>query len=243
MSAGRVPPMAFRPPQDSTSDAILSMDRYTPRTNLPAVWLLCPFAGCLLFVAGCGDKEDIRTYTVPKPSVIAKSNPPVAVKRDPTAVAPAKRPSAASPLTYKTPEGWRPGQSGAMRAAAFEVVDGDKKLEITAITLPNSGLLENVNRWRNQVHIEPLTDEQLKAATKKVPVGLLSGDFVEMVGADDEKRPDAILGVIVAQSDRAWFFKLKGDPELAAREKDKFLAFVQSVKFDGAEQTEAADGK
>ncbi|MEX2285823.1 MAG: hypothetical protein WD648_01960 [Planctomycetaceae bacterium] len=182
---------------------------------------------------------------MPKPHVLAQSNPPDPVARDAGAKSPLMRPSPASPLTYTAPEGWRPGQTGAMRAAAFDVVDGDKKLEITVISLPPSDLLENVNRWRDQVHIAPMTDEQLKSAVKTVPVGSLSGDFVELVGTDNEKRPETILGVIVTQADRAWFFKLKGNAELASREKDRFLAFVQSTRFGGAEGagTGAGDGK
>jgi hypothetical protein len=41
----------------------------------------------------------------------------------------------------------------------------------------------------------------------------------------------AILGVMAAAGGRLWFIKLKGDHDLAAREKPRFEAFVKSLKL------------
>ncbi len=57
----------------------------------------------------------------------------------------------------------------------------------------------------------------------------------------DAKSKQTILGVIAPDGARTWFFKLKGDTELAAREAPRFKAFVQSVKFNQA--VGANDGK
>lgn len=151
------------------------------------------------------------------------------------------RPSAddSPPLTYDTPQGWTPGKTGGFRKAAFEVRDGGKKVEITAIDLPAAGgeLLPNVNRWRQQIQLEPTTQEQLDRDIKMINVGPLSGDYIELVGPKTADPHQTILGVIVNTGDKAWFFKLQGDAALAEREKQRFAAFVQSIKIRGTEGT------
>jgi hypothetical protein len=135
-------------------------------------------------------------------------------------------------LKYDVPQGWQPGKATFVSSVAFEVVDGSKRVEITATGLPPSGLLANVNRWRGQLQLEAWTEQQLESQVTKVPVGPLTGSFVELKGDEQSTPREAILAVTVEYGGRAWFFRLKGDAELAAREKDRFLEFVESVKFE-----------
>jgi len=142
-------------------------------------------------------------------------------------------PTASSSLGYETPKGWKPGRltsGGSMaipRAAAFEVSDGSRKVEITVIALPPSGLLANINRWRGQVGLGPTTQTELNQDLRELQVDGNTGRYVELAGPRQ-----TILGVIVNRSGRAWFFKLTGDSQLAKREQKRFEAFVQSVKFN-----------
>jgi hypothetical protein len=141
------------------------------------------------------------------------------------------QPTAAAQVTYTTPDGWSPGKSGGMRKAAFEVIEGDQKAEITVIDLPRTGhagdRLANVNRWRGQVGLEPVTAEQLKSAMKAIDVGPLRGDYVELVG--DEQ---SILGVLVDRDEATWFIKLQGPTAIALTQKTNFEAFVKSLVFE-----------
>jgi hypothetical protein len=151
---------------------------------------------------------------------------------------PQLKPGGAAPggnrLEFETPEGWQPAPLVISRGgitirheAAFEITNGEQRLEFTLDRLPAAGsLLQNVNRWRNQIGLEQIGAQELTQATRKVEVGGVTADFVELIG-DQE----AILGVIVVRDDLAWYFKLRGDKELAAREKEKFLSLAQSVKF------------
>jgi hypothetical protein len=140
-------------------------------------------------------------------------------------------------LTYKAPPGWTPGKADGMRAAAFEVHDGSKQAEITVIALPagSGDLLGNVNRWRDQVHLGPVSSNDLAGLLKEFLVDGERSLRAELVGPATAQPREGILGVICSRQDKSWFFKMKGDAELVARERDRFEAFVHSVKFEGRE--------
>ena len=137
-------------------------------------------------------------------------------------------------LTYKAPEGWTPGRTDAMRRAAFAVRDGAKSAEITVIALSAAGgdLLANVNRWREQVHLSSIDRDALEKQAKDIPVGGETGKLVDLVGPPDAQPRESILGVICTHGDQAWFFKMKGDPDLVARERGRFESFVRSARFE-----------
>ena len=141
------------------------------------------------------------------------------------------------PLTYDTPQEWLPGKVGGMRKAAFEVHDREQKIEITAIDLPAAGgaMLPNVNRWRDQVGLAPITQAELDRDLKPISIGKLTGQRIELVGVEKEGRRQTIHGAIVTADDKAWFFKLQGDAALAERERERFIAFVESIRIQGAE--------
>jgi len=120
-----------------------------------------------------------------------------------------------------------------MRKLVFEVTDGERKAEVTAIDLAASagGLLPNVNRWRKQIELGEMTQEELDKAVTPIPVAGAEGKYIELVGSPDASPRQAILGVVAIRGDRAWFFKLLGDADLVVREKERFQAFVKSVQF------------
>lgn len=137
-------------------------------------------------------------------------------------------------LVYTVPEGWTKGKAGDMRKAAFDVVQGKRRVEITVIDLePAAGsLLDNVNRWREQIGLPSVQKEELAKSAEPIEVGGATGVFVAMSSPGNTPRQEeAIVGAIVTAAERTWFFKLKGDAELAKRETERFKAFVQSVKF------------
>jgi len=88
------------------------------------------------------------------------------------------------------------------------------------------GLLQNVNRWRGQIGLEPITDDQLSAALARLDIDGVAADMVELVGARE-----TILGIMALQNGQAWYFKLKGDKDLVEREKENFRSFAESVQF------------
>jgi hypothetical protein len=161
-----------------------------------------------------------------------------------SALAPAGRPApraaSASPeaaprLTYESPSGWSAGKVDGMRQVAFEIRDGARSAEVTVIALAagSGDLLANVNRWREQVRLQPVERDQLANELKEFVVDGSKGQRVELFGPADAQPRDAIVGVICSRGDQVWFFKMKGDAQLVESQRDRFDTFVQSVKFNG----------
>ncbi len=137
-------------------------------------------------------------------------------------------------LRYDTPEGWQPAPAGGMRQAAFRITGGKQQAELTAIVLgpEAAALLPNVNRWRRQINLQPITQQAMEQdLLKPVDVDGRPGHFLYLVGPEEATRRQAILGVIVVDEARTWFFKMRGDAALVGRQQENFQAFIASVEF------------
>jgi len=144
---------------------------------------------------------------------------------------PAVRQSPDSPsFTCEVPEGWTAVNAGQMQLAKYEVRDGDREAVIS-VSIAKGDLFENVNRWRGQVQLKELDPATLKNELIKIKVDGHDATSVVLVGPEEAQQRESILGVIVAVQGKQWFFKLKGDAELAAREMEHFDEFVQSIRF------------
>ena len=139
-----------------------------------------------------------------------------------------------SPIRYDVPQGWKKSPSVQFSKVSFIVTDNGKMVVITASDLAAfaGGLLTNVNRWRGQVRLEPVTQAELKKQLKLFPIDSVEGHYVELFSPADIKPRKAILGMIAIHGKKAWFFKLTGDAELATREKERFETFVRSIRFN-----------
>jgi hypothetical protein len=104
------------------------------------------------------------------------------------------------------------------------------------LELSASELLPNVNRWRDQIELEPTTQREIDEHLQSIDVGKQEGQYIEMLG--DKK---ATLAVIVKAAGRAWFIKLTGDRPLVERDREHFQTFVQSISI--GETAGANDGK
>lgn len=137
--------------------------------------------------------------------------------------------AATSPVKFETPTGWKPGRSGGMRKAAFNITEGDESGEVTIIDLAKdaSPLLPNINRWRGQVGLKEITEAELPKQSEQLKAGDLEATYVKLIGSKE-----AILGAIIYRDNLAWFVKYKGSTKLAEQEEARFKQFVQSIRFE-----------
>lgn len=154
----------------------------------------------------------------------------------PMMAAPLAAPPAApsSKIDYQTPEGWKAGRVGGMRKAAFQIEsEAAGNAEMTLIDLPREAggdRLANLNRWRNQVSLEPIEAAGLDAAITPIEIGSIAGQLVQLDGTA-EGKPTSILGVMFDRGDETWFAKLQGPTPLVQQERTRFEAFVKSLRF------------
>jgi hypothetical protein len=182
-----------------------------------AVLLGIAFVGALLL--GCQEKDEIRTYDVPR------------------------EPSVPDP-TFKAPAGWMKIEPDELSKWAWQVGEGDQSAKVTISNLQGGGggILRNVNRWRvMQLRLPQINQTQLDQDLKPLKIGDLNAKYVDLTGKyvstkHDEKplrEDDRILGVILVHDDQTWFFKMRGPPQLVGDHQQEFEEFVQSVRFDG----------
>ena len=145
-------------------------------------------------------------------------------------------PSAAK-LSYQTPDDWKPTSPiirGFQYEAAF-AVEGGALVTISKFPGQGGGLLSNANRWRDQIGLPPIAQDQLDQAVKSLAVDGTGADYVDFKGPG--KKPtdggEHILGVMVPRGIETWFIKMQGPAETVAKQKAAFEKFVGSVKFDG----------
>ncbi|MEX0586885.1 MAG: hypothetical protein WD176_09580, partial [Pirellulales bacterium] len=89
--------------------------------------------------------------------------------------------------TWTLPEGWTQLPASGFRFATIEIADSED-MDFSVTTLPAGDigeteyLLSNINRWRGQVNLLPITAEQLAAETTKVPLADHTATLVDLVG-------------------------------------------------------------
>src|SRR5947207_3964553 len=172
--------------------------------------------GSLLLTLGCGQRDQITSYTVRKPELV---DPTLAAKPTAPAAAAADNqtlglivpvgdmgwffkltgdvrtvekqheaflefvqslkfspPPDAKP-SWTLPSGWKEQPGREMRFATIQIAsDAGPPLELSVIPLPNTSrdtqkyVLDNVNRWRQQLRLPPIGVDDLASSTKTLKV-------------------------------------------------------------------------
>jgi len=145
-----------------------------------------------------------------------------------TEAAPEEEASAAasSKPGWQVPGHWKELPAGQMQVAKFAVpVRGSAKAEVFVSVFPSDtgGTLANVNRWRRQIGLPEAQAGELQSMVSPLDPAQPEATLVDMT--NNNKR---LLGAIVPRDGRYWFYKLLGEAEAVAPEKDSFVAFVKS---------------
>ena len=181
----------------------------------------------LFLCAACGRSDDskITVYRIPKETATPAMAPAQAAMG---AAAPAG-------VQWTAPSGWEEQAASGFRKGSFLVRGADgKTADVSVISFPEAagGLLANVNRWRNQLKLAPVSD----ATQAGTPMAAAGHDmfFVDLVseqaiGSDGTKT--RILGGVLPLGSETWFFKMMGPDELVESQRGAFKQFLESVKI------------
>jgi len=95
------------------------------------------------------------------------------------------------------------------------------------------GLTANLNRWRGQLGLAPVSTAEAENSAKTIDVSSGKATFVELSGKSARTgQPEDMIVVMVPQAGSTWFYKLTGDKSLVARERDAMLKFVKTVNYN-----------
>jgi hypothetical protein len=144
----------------------------------------------------------------------------------------------ASKPAWEVPSGWQETPGGQFLVAKF-IVTGENKAQ-AAVNVSSSvgdggGLVSNVNRWRKQLGLTELPEAEVLKQVTTMDVASGKAMLTEMTGVDARTGQNSrLIGVMVPQTGRAWFYKLMGDAQVVEHEKELFIKFIQTAKYPNA---------
>jgi hypothetical protein len=186
-------------------------------------------ASTLALVSCNNDK--IQVYKIPKEGIS------VAMESGSAGLAPPP----GSPAQWTKPESWKEQPLSEMRLGSFKVEGPNAdSADVSVIAFPGEagGLISNINRWRGQLQLSPLSEEQLPDVIQKTEVDNVPTDLVDFQTAENAPKPSRILGAVLQAGDRTWFVKMTGPPQLIESQRQKFLDFVKSFRFSSPKEPE-----
>ena len=148
----------------------------------------------------------------------------------PSAVAPA-----AGRPNWTVPAGWQEVSGGQFLIAKFMLAgsgNAQAAVNVSSSAGNGGGLAANVNRWRKQLGLAELADDELTKSVKSITTAVGPASLVEMAGVDARTgHPAALVGIMVLQSQQVWFYKLMGDAAVVADQTEPFVQFVRGVRY------------
>jgi hypothetical protein len=150
------------------------------------------------------------------------------------AVAPPAITSQPEPVTWPAvPVGWTQTAAGYMGSGTFTVNGADgKQADVSIVPLWGLGGGDDatINRWRKEVNLPALPEDQTLQSAVNAQVGGQPALLFDIAGQDPTSgQPTRILGVIQHGVGVTWFYKMTGDADLVKQQEKTFLAFLQSL--------------
>jgi hypothetical protein len=171
-------------------------------------------------LASCRDKG-ITSYRIPKD---ADSAPPSITQAMPPAAPPG--------LSWTAPASWQAQEASGLRQGSYLVPGAEgASAEVSIVSFAGVGGddLANINRWRGQLKLAPISAEELSGQLQalRTPAGEFA--VADIAGPPGKNASGRILGAWLRLPDRVWFFKMMGSSQWVEAQKDQFLAFLGSV--------------
>jgi hypothetical protein len=195
--------------------------------ELPAVTAFLKLTGPL----GVVEAETARFFALadslkPKPGGVQPE----------AAAAPSASGGAPPPFAWTAPAGWVKQGDRSMRVVTFvpEKAPG-AEVYVTVLGGAAGGARANVDRWRDQMGLPALTDDEFARLPRATVLGA-EAVFAELEGSfagDMGKRGDGrwmLLGMVLPRGDHSVFVKMTGPAAEVRGERDRFRAFCESLR-------------
>lgn len=158
--------------------------------------------------------------------------------REPTTAptsAPAEHSVADATPKWNVPSAWKLQPEKPMRFATYRTSADANGPEVIISRFPAAfgNILDNINRWRGQVGLPPVTGET-GAPPLHLTVGATQADVYDFTGPASTASPVQRIRVVLVPTPDAqtmWFFKLQGPADLVNKEQAAFDEFVLSLRF------------
>ncbi|NOS68775.1 MAG: hypothetical protein HOP33_02485 [Verrucomicrobia bacterium] len=180
--------------------------------------------------------KSVKIAETAAPAELPSGHPPIGGTSSPSAQPSAPMSPREGGPSWTVPAGWKEVPGGEFLFAKFTIAgDGGAQAAVNVSTSAGDGggLLANVNRWRvMQLGLGAWSEADVLKQSKTVETVGGQATFVEMSGKDARTgQPATIIGATTTQNGQTWFYKLMGDPKLAAAQRETFTKFVKEVKY------------
>jgi hypothetical protein len=176
----------------------------------------------------------------PAPMPMAGTNQELPAGHPPIGAAAAPGESAAASaatLTFDAPAGWTQQPTLPLRVVSFTAGEGDQRADVIVSQLSSTGsgsYLDNVNRWRGQVGLPPIKENEPQAS-KPIIVGGIDGALFDLTGPADPPPARRMLLAWVPRGDQWWFIKMVGPQATVNQQESNFTRFLESIHFVSGE--------
>jgi hypothetical protein len=190
----------------------------------------------LVPLVSCEKNSEIKVYRVSK-APLEES----AVQQQeamPTNTAAPRMPGGLAPTAetaVTTPPNWEPQPLSQMRQASF-LVKGDNgaiaDISFVSLGAAAGNVLDNVNRWLDQLGQPPITDQKLGDFEQRVRTSLGDATIVDLAGLPENADPakdGRIIAAMVTTGGSTLFFKMRGNADLTEAQKGDFIKWVAAV--------------
>jgi hypothetical protein len=171
------------------------------------------------------------------PSELPPSHPPIAgagTTPPSTPMSQMTTPGPAQPK-WQVPPGWQEVPGGQFLTAKFTIHGSGAEqaaVNVSSMRGEGGGLLNNVNRWRQQLGLAPLLQPEADKLLTPLEVQGGKGMMVDISGTGaGSGQKTRLIGAVIRQGDETWFYKLMGSEQVVEREKAAFTQFVKTAQY------------
>ena len=137
-------------------------------------------------------------------------------------------------LEWQRPKSWVELEPTQFRLANFGV-PGEVQCFLSILPGEAGGVLMNLNRWRQQLDVEPIAEQDLESL-QRLP--MLGSDAIVMdVVGKASGAARKLTGLVLVAEDSVVFVKMLGSPAAVDAERGHFEQFVHSVRRTGENPT------
>jgi hypothetical protein len=191
------------------------------------------FCAALVAASGCRN-EQVREYTVPKeqaPAVPPSQGMGMGMSASPEAQSAGEIPAWTLPASWQQ----RPGEGMRYATLVVEATNPPLEIRVTPLGLPAKDPLSNINRWRGQIGLEPVSPEQLPTVARSEKINGLDATLADMTGPATAGQPaPRMLAAILPGQESVWFFLMTGPADRVGKHAKAFDRFIHSVRLGAA---------